>query len=107
MIFDIIIRYYNIFVIICMLLVYRLLSLFYKEEVNKPDNRVYYTMLVPIIMYLYYIYMYSTSQLTQQNLVQNINSNTDIASDYNRPKTYVSSNESLMSEPYPVSSSSD
>jgi hypothetical protein len=87
-------------------LVYRLLSIFYKEEEDKPNNRVYYTMLVPIIMYFYYIYMYITSQLPQQTLVSNLERDTDIASDYNKPKSYISSNESLMSEPYPISSSS-
>jgi hypothetical protein len=98
-----------------MFLVYYILSLFHKKE-NKVDNRIYYTMLVPLSMYSYYFYMYITSKLPQQS-INSLNNFVDnsVESNYsysnneinNKPMTYDSSNESLMSEPYPVSSSSD
>ncbi len=101
MIFDIIIKYYNVFIGVCMILVYYILSLFHDKE-NKIDNRIYYTMLVPIFMYIYYFYMYITSRLPYNNTTDyTLNSYSESVA----PKTYVSSNESLMSEPYPTSSS--
>lgn len=100
MMFDMIIKYYNVFIGLCMILVYYILSLFHNKE-NKIDNRIYYTMLVPILMYIYYFYMYITSQLQHNKTDYASNSYSESVS----PKTYVSSNESLMSDPYPTSSS--
>jgi hypothetical protein len=81
---------YNVFIVICMFIFYYTISLFRNKE-DKIDNRIYYTMLVPIFMY---IYKYMTSNNVEPDTIS-----------YRPTETYISSNESLMSEPYPVSSS--